>query len=129
MINFLCGSIKSATLLLCVGYISSGYAQTSENTTLNSQVTAQSIYIELKNGSATTHIQQFVKQKAEVKTSGECPFTSVHEPECLSEDVLLPHYEPEKFWQCIPVFLYFSYAQQSCVLPEEVEDMFEHCNF
>ncbi|OHU88028.1 MULTISPECIES: hypothetical protein [Pseudoalteromonas] len=92
MINFLYGSIKSATLLLCVGYISSGYAQTSENTTLSSQVTSQSTYIELKNGSATTHIQQFVKQKAELETSGECPFTSLHDPEC-TRDELLPHYE------------------------------------
>ncbi|WP_170829130.1 MULTISPECIES: chitin binding peritrophin-A domain-containing protein [Pseudoalteromonas] len=46
--------------------------------------------------------------------------------------------ERENFWECIdgvaheescPTLLEFSYAQQGCVLPQDVEDMFEHCNF
>lgn len=58
-----------------------------------------------------------------------------YEPECRA-DFLFPHYNPEKFWQCVesedgwvaeeltcPQALHFSPANQGCLLPEDVEEV------
>lgn len=60
-----------------------------------------------------------------------------YEPECDENSLqLLPHYENNKFWQCVvteegwmaeelscPLGLHFSPANQGCLLPEDVEEV------
>lgn len=59
-----------------------------------------------------------------------------HNPVCNDDELLFPHYESDKFWQCIdsedgwvaevmscPQLLYFSPANQACVWPDQAEEV------
>ncbi|MCF6434060.1 carbohydrate-binding module family 14 protein [Pseudoalteromonas sp. MMG022] len=99
MVNFIYGSIKSAALLLCVGYICNGYTQTPDNTVQSSQITVQSTYIEVKNGSTMTQTRQFQRPKArdliqvaEVQEITECTdIGKFSHPDCT------------KYYHCVTV--------------------------